>query len=609
MIECGRRQDVEDAPGGAGLGVGSAVDHRGDAGEDDRPGAHRAGLQRHVERRAGKAPATERFGRGADREDLGVSSGVGPQLALVSSSGNDISVTGDYGADRHVAVSLRLTGTFNRKRHHPLGHGAFCLRIHTYGSMWHYNFAGGLVLGGSSLGCRDLASTERKMNRRFPIAAVTLLTVVGVSPPAGQAAIAVAPAHSFAPHQLIVKVAGERTARTVRLPAGIEVRVAADALRQDPRVDYAAPNYLATASTTPDEPVATIPNDPGPISGPPGPPGGWVIKQWNFLPWEGAGTPLLPVSPGGIDAPGAWEHLEAAGRPGAEGVTVAVLDTGIAYRPYGKHFRRSPDFTANQFVKGYDFVGNDRLPLDENGHGTHVAGTIAEKTNNGIGLTGLAFRAKLMPVRVLDAHGRGRADEIAKGIRFAVANGADVINMSFNFGCTREVPGVDEALRQAYQRGVIAVASVGNLGSEACVSPPATGPHVIGVGGSTEGGCLGNYSLAGKDVDVIAPGGGFPAPDCPSVSAGSIYQVTLKEGSTRRFGEPGNYVGTSMAAAHVSGVAALILASGTVERKRKPGRVGSVIQRLRRTARDLGQPATRQGAGLIDAGAATLPGT
>ncbi len=454
---------------------------------------------------------------------------------------------------------------------------------------------------------QGIRERRRKMNRRLPTAATTLLAAMLLIPATGRAAIAVAPAHGFAPHELIVKLGGARMARTVRLPAGVRVGVAAAALRRDPRVEYAAPNYVATASSAFDEPVATIPNDPGPISGTPGPPGGWVSKQWNFLPWEGTGTPLLPVSPGGINATGAWEHLEAFGHPGAEGVTVAVLDTGIAYRAYGKRFRRSPDFTANQFVKGYDFVDDDRLPVDQNGHGTHVAGTVAEKTNNGIGLTGLAFRAKLMPVRVLDARGRGRADEIAKGIRFAVANGADVINMSFNFGCTREVPGVDEALRLAYRHGVIAVASVGNLGSEACVSPPATAPHVLGVGGSTEGGCLGNYSLAGKDVDVIAPGGGFPIVGCPSVSAGSIFQVTLKDGSTRRFGEPGNYVGTSMAAAHASGVAAMILASGTVEGKRKPARVGAVTRRLRSTARDLGQPSTRQGAGLIDAGAATLP--
>jgi len=194
------------------------------------------------------------------------------------------------------------------------------------------------------------------------------------------------------------------------------------------------------------------------------------------------------------------------------------------------------------------------------------------------------------------------------GIRFAFANGADVINMSFNFGCDKEVPGVDEALRQAYRHGVVTVASIGNLGSETCVAPPATGPHVIGVGGSTEGGCLGSYSLAGKGVDVIAPGGGLPIPGCPSVSAGPIYQVTLKRRNPRQFGEPGNYVGTSMAAAHVSGVAAMVLAAGTIDPKaKKEGKVAVVTQRLRQTARDLGLPETRQGAGLIDAGRATSP--
>jgi len=356
-------------------------------------------------------------------------------------------------------------------------------------------------------------------------------------------------------------------------------------------------------------PVAQIAlaNDPGQLSTSPGPPGGWVSLQWNFLPWEGTPTAQLPTSPGGIDAVGAWRNLVAADRPGARGVTVAVLDTGIAYRDYASRFLRSPDFAPSQFVPGYDFVDGDRLPLDENGHGTHVAGTIAEKTNNGIGLVGLAFRAKLMPVRVLDRHGSGEADDIAHGIHFAVVHGADVINMSFNFGCGNKVPGIDEELRQAYRAGVVVVASIGNLGSEACVSPPATSPHAIAVGGTTEGGCLGSYSLLpGDGVDVLAPGGGFPVVGCPSVASRSIYQVTLRGGNPRRFGEPGSYVGTSMAAAHVSGVAAMVLASGVLPAKLSPeGRVNRVTRRLRKTARDLGLPAQEQGGGLIDAGAAT----
>ncbi|HEU5141678.1 MAG TPA: S8 family serine peptidase, partial [Solirubrobacterales bacterium] len=182
------------------------------------------------------------------------------------------------------------------------------------------------------------------------------------------------------------------------------------------------------------------------------------------------------------------------------------------------------------------------------------------------------------------------------------------INMSFNFACGKRVPGVDEELRRAYEQGVVTVASIGNLGAETCVSPPATGPRVIGVGGTSEGGCLGSYSLTGKGIDVVAPGGGVAVPGCPSVQSRPIYQVTLKGGDPRRFGEPGNYIGTSMAAAHVSAVAAMVIASKALDPLGAPrSAVDRVARRLRNTARDLGLPPTRQGAGLIDAAAATEP--
>ncbi len=457
------------------------------------------------------------------------------------------------------------------------------------------------------------------MNRLNRIAlCAALLTILASGGTADAAGLS--PAREFAPRQVIVKFAGERVSRAERLPAGVGVNSAAAALRRNPAVAYAAPNYIATASAkeTPSsgsgsavvekEPV-NIPNDPGTLTGLPAIPGAWVTKQWDFLPWEGTPFPLLPLSPGGIDAVGAWENLIAAKHPGGEGVTVAVLDTGIAYRPLGSRFRRSPDFTAGQFVKGYDFVDKTPLPLDRNGHGTHVAGTIAEKTNNGIGLAGIAYRAKLMPVRVLDRLGSGRADDIAEGIRYATDHGAEVINMSFNFGCGKKVPGVTEAVRYANRRGVVLVASAGNLGSETCVSPPATIPGVIGVGGSTEGGCLGKYSLAGKDIDLIAPGGGEPIAGCPSVLSGPIYQVTFKGTNERRFGEPGSYIGTSMAAAHVSGVAALVLAGGTIDRSRAatPTIGAQVATRLKKTARSIGIAPTLEGSGLIDAARATDP--
>jgi serine protease len=451
------------------------------------------------------------------------------------------------------------------------------------------------------------------MRRLPPItAAAALVAALSAFAAPATARTAVAPAHGFAPQQLVVKFAGEAVGRKLALPAGSDVRASAAALRRNPRVEYALPNYVATASATPSS--FEVPDDPGTLEGAAeaASAGDWSFKQWNFLNWQGIATTRLPTSPGGIDAIDAWRHLDEVGRPGAEGVTIAVLDTGIAYRSEGTAFLSSPDFAAGQFAKGYDFVDRDRLPLDENGHGTHVAGTIGEKTDNAIALTGLAYRAKLMPVRVLDRQGRGDATTIARGIRYAIAHHAQVINMSFNFGCHKRVPVVDEALREAYAHGVIAVASAGNVHSETCVSEPATGPRVIAVGGSTEGGCLGDYSLAGTAIDLLAPGGGEPIPGCPSISARPIYQVTLKPGTTNAFGIPTDYVGTSMAAAHVSGVAAMVLASGVVKPGLHPkGRVDVVTRRLRSTARSLGLPRTQQGAGLIDAGAATalVPGT
>lgn len=445
---------------------------------------------------------------------------------------------------------------------------------------------------------------KRLLRSLLPLTAITGLALAAT--PAG-AQTGLSAAREFAPRQLLVKFEGQRRGQPITLARGAGVRRVAQALRRNPSVVYAEPNYIASASAVSDEPFD--PNDSGFLAGSTDSSagaGGWAFKQWNFLAPTQSGSKQLPTSPGGIDAVGAWRNLIEWGRPGASGIVVAVLDSGIAYRSLGTRFRRSPDFGPAQFVAGYDFVGRDRLPLDESGHGTHVAGTIAEKTDNGTGVTGLAYGAKLMPVRVLDRNGFGNALNIAKGIRFAVDNGAQVINMSFNFDCGKRVPMVDEALREAYERGVVTVASAGNLGSEGCVSPPATGPRVIGVGGTTEGGCLGNYSLTGEGIDLVAPGGGVPKRGCPSVAARPIYQVTLRPGSTKVFGVPAYYVGTSMAAAHVSGIAAMVLAIGVVNPLLKPqARVRFVAKQLRRTARDLGLPRSQQGAGLVDAAKAT----
>ena len=192
-------------------------------------------------------------------------------------------------------------------------------------------------------------------------------------------------------------------------------------------------------------------------------PGGWATRQWDFLDYErhrdGEAADLARR-----DRRGRRLGEPRSGRAtGREGVVVAVLDSGIAYRDFGSRVPAQPRLLARSSSSPATTSSTTTAcPLDENGHGTHVAGTIAEQTNNGIGLTGLAYNAKLMPVRVLTANNVGYANRIAKGIHFAVEHHAQVINMSFNFGCGEKVPQVDEALREAYDHGIVTVASGGN---------------------------------------------------------------------------------------------------------------------------------------------------
>ena len=437
----------------------------------------------------------------------------------------------------------------------------------------------------------------------MPALCAAVLAVLAWAPASGADAIpSTDAAPAFAPGEVVVRFQGEGPGRAVDLPGDVGVGEAVRSLRANPAVAYAVPNYIATAS-------AAIPNDPGTVPPKSGPRSGWTSLQWNFLPCGSycnpAAPPLAVQSAGGIDALAAWKNLRKAGRPGAMGTTIAVLDTGIAYKTIPPRFKRSPDFGRNQFVPGYDFAGHDDKPLDANGHGTHVAGTIGERIDNETALTGLAYRAKLMPVRVLNAAGSGKSDSIAKGIRFAARQGADVINMSFNFGCGNPVPPVAQAVRFASRRGAVLVSSVGNGDPRGCITMPASDEHVIAVGGTTEDGCLGSYSRVGSHIDLVAPGGGLPVLGCPIQSADRpIYQLTFRTGQPKRFAIPPFYEGTSMSAAHVSGVAAMVIASGVVGAHPTPQ---EVLDRLQVTARDLGSPGRDDltGAGLIEAGAAT----
>jgi serine protease len=291
-------------------------------------------------------------------------------------------------------------------------------------------------------------------------------------------------------------------------------------------------------------------------------------------------------------------------------VVVAVVDTGVAYRNF-RRFKRSPDLRG-RFRRGYDFVDNDRLPLDHNGHGTHVASTIAESVDNGLWLTGIAYGATIMPIRVLDRRGEGDSAAIARGIRYAADHGAHVINLSFEFAASvrsREIPDILAALRRARRKGALVIGASGNAHARA-VAYPAKASDVVAVGAITEHGCQADYSNAGPTLDISAPGGGLDSnlpndPNCdPDGDPGrDIFQLTLK-GSVRRFGLPGGFEGTSMAAPHVSATAALVIASGVLGRRPSPA---ALERHLEATALDLGKPGpdSRYGAGKVDAARAT----
>jgi serine protease len=353
-----------------------------------------------------------------------------------------------------------------------------------------------------------------------------------------------------------------------------------DQLRADPSVSYVEVDRMLHPAFAPNDPLYS--------------------KQWHYY-----------EATGGINLPAAWDLSTGAG------TVVAVLDTGIT--PHS-------DLNAN-IVAGYDFIsslttaqdGNARdsdpndvgdwAPADACGagepasnsswHGTHVAGTVAAVTNNGVGVAGVAFNARVMPLRVLGRCG-GAVSDIADAISWAAggtvagvpANGnpVEVINMSLG-GAGACSNTTQLAINQAVAAGTVVVVAAGNDGADASGFEPANCQNVIVVGASNRSGAKASYSNYGAAVDVSAPGG--------DSGTGNGVASTYNNGTTTQGTETYVYFqGTSMAAPHVAGTVALMQSL----RAASPSAVEGV---LKSTARAFPVTCTMGcGAGIIDAAAA-----
>lgn len=300
------------------------------------------------------------------------------------------------------------------------------------------------------------------------------------------------------------------------VPAGRELEIV-QRLQDDPRVEWAEPNYLRD--------VMRVPNDQL-----------YQQFQWNLRKMQ---------------TDQAWDITT-----GSSEVMVAVLDTGVD----SSH----PDL-AGKLVAGYDFLNDDPDPADDSGHGTHNAGVIGAASNNGTGVAGVSWGTRIMPIKVLNSSGVGPDAVIARGITYAVDQGAQIVNMSFGSSTSSQL--LAQAVRYAHDKGALLVAAAGNTAKlDNAVIYPAAYEQVLAVAATDEEDKVGDFSQHHPYVGISAPGVRIVS----TFWRGSGY---------------GGYVsasGTSAAAPHVSGVAALI-------RSVNPDLTSGQIQRiLQETADDLG---------------------
>lgn len=287
----------------------------------------------------------------------------------------------------------------------------------------------------------------------------------------------------------------------VRVPPGQEKEMIARlSARGD--VAFAEPNYIVTVTGSPNDLFFT--------------------SQWNLNnTGQTGGTPDAD-----IDAVEAWDV-----HTGSNNITIAIIDTGVDLT--------HPDLAAN-LVAGYDFANNDADPSDDHGHGTHVAGIAAAVGNNGQGVAGVSWNAKIMPLKALWADGSGTIDNVAQAVRYAVDNGAKVINLSLGARFSSWPCGwstIEDAFNYAVSNGAVIAAASGNdyqLG----VNCPGAYDQAIAVGSTTNTDTRSSFSNYGPRLDIAAPGS-------------NIF-------STLRGGFYGTMSGTSMATPHVAGLAALV---------------------------------------------------